>query len=62
MDEDGGFLVVETKFGNIIVEQSYGQTSVKFIPMPKEFCPRPTHIEDQSYGEIRILSMVKDDE
>lgn len=59
--EDGGFLIVETKWGNVVVEQSEYETSVKFIPN-LSFMNNPSHIEDVDSDEsyVNILRMVSD--
>lgn len=58
-DEDGGLLIVETKFGNLQIEQSKFSTSVKFVE--NSFMnPYPSHIEDRSYLKVKVISMVSD--
>jgi hypothetical protein len=59
-DEDGGFLIVETKWGNLQIEQSAYETSVEFI---ENFISQlnPSHIEDKTYGNTKIVSMVSDE-
>jgi len=64
MDEEGGFLCIKTKFGNLIVEQSFNGTSVKFMENIEDDFPLQiaTHIEDNSYGKVKIISMVRNEE
>ena len=60
-DEDGGFLIVETKWGNLRIEQSTYETCVKFIENDFISQTNPSHIEDKTYGDIKIVSMVSDE-
>jgi hypothetical protein len=60
--ELGGFLLVETKFGNIFIEQAGNETCVKFIENEKIFeNDNSSHLEDKSTSTSMIICMVKDE-
>lgn len=57
-----GFLIVETKFGNVVIEQSYGETSVTLVENDFRFHKKnASHIEHKDFMETTIISMVKDE-
>lgn len=62
MDEDGGFIIIETKFGNVVIEQATFETAVKFIPNDFPGMKEPSHMENKSYSKVTVISMVKDGE
>lgn len=59
-DNNGGFLIIETKWGNICVEQSEFSTAVKFIPNNFPGDHNPSHIKNRSYPNITVISMESD--
>ena len=60
-DEDGGFLIVQTKWGNLQIEQSAKETAVKFVENSFPGFEPASHIENKSYGSLTVISMVSDE-
>jgi len=60
--DDEGFLIVETKFGNLLIEQWSKGASVKFIENTGFANENiASHIEDASNDIFKIICLVQDE-
>lgn len=56
-DSDGGFLLIETKWGTICIEQSMYETSVI---LQENLFQNHSHVENLSYKENTVICLVSD--
>lgn len=61
LNKNGALLLIQTKFGNIQIEQLENETSVKLIENEEGFSDYPSHLEDKSTPQTLIISMVRDE-